>query len=97
MTSETFSLSLAHFLRYNFDRSEEEPYDASGHTWHHSDHLLLEIVAQGSEFPQCQMPIFGDQLSDEEIQAILEYIKKWWGPEERAFQWQVSWQAQQQQ
>ncbi len=73
------------------------PHDASGHTWHHGDHLLLEIVAQGSEFPQSQMPIFGDQLSDEEIQAILEYIKKWWGPEERAFQWQVTWQAQQQQ
>lgn len=72
------------------------PHDASGHTWHHDDDLLIEIVIQGSNFPQSQMPTFGDQLSDEEVQAILEYIKSWWGPEERAFQWQVNWQAQQQ-
>jgi mono/diheme cytochrome c family protein len=58
--------------------------------------LLLEIVTQGSDFPQSQMPTFGDQLTDDEVRAILEYIKSWWGPEERAFQWQVTWQAQQQ-
>ncbi len=72
------------------------PHDTTGHTWHHSDDLLLEIVTQGSDFPQSQMPTFGKQLSDEEVEAILEYIKTWWGSEERAFQWQVTWQAQQQ-
>lgn len=71
------------------------PHDNSGHTWHHDDGLLLEIIARGSDFPQTQMPTFGNQLSDEEILAILEYLKSWWGPEERAFQWQVTWQAQQ--
>ena len=72
------------------------PHDISGHTWHHDDELLLEIVTRGSDFPQSQMPTFGDQLTDDEVRAILEYIKSWWGPEERAFQWQVTWQAQQQ-
>jgi mono/diheme cytochrome c family protein len=72
------------------------PHDISGHTWHHDDDLLLEIVTQGSDFPQSQMPTFGDQLTDDEVKAILEYIKSWWGPEERAFQWQVTWQASQQ-
>jgi len=72
------------------------PHDATGHTWHHADDLLLEIVMQGSDFPQSQMPTYGDQLSDEEVIAILEYIKFWWGPEERTFQWQVTWQVQQQ-
>lgn len=71
------------------------PHDNSGHTWHHADDLLLEIIAQGSDFPQTKMPIFGNQLSDEEILAILEYLKSRWGAEERAFQWQVTWQAQQ--
>jgi mono/diheme cytochrome c family protein len=58
--------------------------------------LLLEILAQGSDFPQSQMPVFDDQLRDDEIQAILEYVKVWWGPEERAFQWQATGQAWQQ-
>lgn len=71
------------------------PHDNSGHTWHHADDLLLEIVTEGSDFPQSQMPTFGEQLTDDEVKAILEYLKSWWGAEERAFQWQVTWQAQQ--
>ena len=71
------------------------PHDNTGHTWHHADELLVELIAQGSDFPQATMPTFGDQLSDEEILTILEYLKSGWGPEERAFQWQVTWQAQQ--
>ena len=72
------------------------PHDNGGHTWHHDDDLLLDIIANGSDFPQTQMPAFGDKLSDEEILAIIDYMKSWWGPEERAFQWQVTWQARQQ-
>ena len=72
------------------------PHDVNGHTWHHDDDLLLEIVTQGSDFPQSQMPTFGNQLTNDEVQAILEYIKSWWGPEERAFQWLVTWRVQQQ-
>jgi mono/diheme cytochrome c family protein len=72
------------------------PHDVSGHTWHHDDDLLLDLIANGSDFPKTQMPTFGDKLSDEEILAILEYLKSWWGPEERAFQWQITWQARQQ-
>ena len=71
------------------------PHDNNGHTWHHADDLLVELVANGSNFPQSTMPTFDDQLSEDEIRAILEYIKTWWGPEERRFQWQVTWQTQQ--
>jgi mono/diheme cytochrome c family protein len=71
------------------------PHDADGHTWHHDDELLLNLIANGSDFPESQMPTFGDTLSDEEIIAIIEYIKTWWGPQERTFQWQVTWQAEQ--
>ena len=72
------------------------PHDNGGHTWHHDDGLLLDLIANGSDFPQAQMPAFGDKLSDEEILVIIDYMKSWWGPEERAFQWQVTWQARQQ-
>jgi mono/diheme cytochrome c family protein len=66
------------------------PHDSTGHTWHHSDRLLIDLIANGSDFAQSRMPEFGDRLSTGEIEAILEYIKTWWGPEERAFQWEVS-------
>jgi hypothetical protein len=37
------------------------------------------------------MPTFSD-LSVEQVLFIVEYLKTSWGPEERAFQWQVTWQ-----
>jgi mono/diheme cytochrome c family protein len=66
------------------------PHDPSGHTWHHADDLLIQIVLTGYGFeePQSRMPTFGDKLTREEVVAILEYIKSHWGPEERTFQWE---------
>lgn len=66
------------------------PHDSSGHTWHHSDRVLLEIVRNGSDSPQSRMPAFGDRLTDEDILAILEFIKTSWGPAERDYQQQVN-------
>jgi mono/diheme cytochrome c family protein len=70
------------------------PQDSTGHTWHHADQLLLEIVRDGSPVPSI-MPTFGGILTDEEILDILEFLKSQWGTEERAFQWQVTWRAEQ--
>jgi mono/diheme cytochrome c family protein len=36
------------------------------------------------------MPAFGEQLSDEEIRAVIEFMRTWWSLEERAFQEQVT-------
>lgn len=71
------------------------PHDSSGHTWHHSDQVLLEIIRDGSDFPQSKMPSFGDRLSDDDIGAILEFFKTNWGPEEREYQRQVNQQQTQ--
>jgi mono/diheme cytochrome c family protein len=71
------------------------PHDTTGHTWHHSDALLLSLIRDGSEFAQTRMPTFGSTLTDGEIGAVLEYFKANWGPEERGFQWQVTWTDQQ--
>jgi mono/diheme cytochrome c family protein len=64
------------------------PHDSSGHTWHHADAELLEIITQGGVvyMPESQMPGYGDRLSQEEIGLILAWIKTLWGPQERAAQ-----------
>jgi mono/diheme cytochrome c family protein len=59
------------------------PHDESGHTWHHSDALLFEIVKNGGQASSPPgykngMPAFGGTLSDTEIWAVLSYIKSTW-------------------
>ncbi len=66
------------------------PHDSSGHTWHHPDDLLLQIIANGGDPSISTMPAFGEALSEKEMRAVLAFIKASWGPEEREFQWWVS-------
>ena len=63
------------------------PHDSSGHTWHHSDTLLLELIAEGGLPENGNMPAFGKTLSDDEIRATLTFIKSSWEWEEREYQW----------
>ncbi|QPC85095.1 cytochrome c [Phototrophicus methaneseepsis] len=62
------------------------PHDDNGHTWHHDDDLLYQIVREGGmgnpeDFNP--MPAFGERLSDEEIEAVIFYIKTFWTEEQR--------------
>ncbi len=62
------------------------PHDASGHTWHHPDALLFRIVKDGGASvllpgDQSGMPAFGTTLSDDDIWAVLSYIKSTWPAE----------------
>lgn len=66
------------------------PQDATGHTWHHPDQLLVDLVLNGSAFNASVMPAFSPSLGEEDVTAILEYLKANWGLEERAYQWQVT-------
>ena len=66
------------------------PQDSSGHTWHHSDQLLIDLISNGVEFPESRMPTFGDVLTASEIRAVLEFFKSNWADEERAFQWEMT-------
>jgi hypothetical protein len=65
------------------------PHDSSGHTWHHPDSVLIEITTNGGDptLYNTKMPGFGDQLTQTEIEAVLETIKSNWGSEEREYQW----------
>lgn len=67
------------------------PHDETGHTWHHSDRQLFEITKHGierfaPEGYESNMPAFEDVLSDEEIWAVLAFIKSHWPEEEREVQ-----------
>lgn len=72
-------------LRLANGRLPAPPHDASGHTWHHPDSVLFGItkfgLVPGKYAPpkyESDMPAFGQQLSDEEIWAVLAYIKSTW-------------------
>ncbi len=71
------------------------PHDASGHTWHHADDLLFEIVKYGPgavigdpEY-RSAMPAYDGVLSDADIVAALAYIKHSWPEKERSWQREV--------
>ena len=60
------------------------PHDASGHTWHHPDAVLIRITRDGVAAVagdpnyRTAMPVYRDQLSDEDIVAVLSWIKSSW-------------------
>ncbi|MBT3188001.1 MAG: cytochrome c [Anaerolineae bacterium] len=66
------------------------PHDSNGHTWHHPDTLLLQIISDGGLPENGNMPAFSETLSEEDIYAVLAFIKTSWGAEERDFQWWIS-------
>lgn len=66
------------------------PHDEDGHTWHHSDRLLVNYIKLGGAQAMEQegligfksgMPAYEGILSDAEIGAVLDFIKSRW-PEE---------------
>lgn len=66
------------------------PHDSTGHTWHHPDGLLLEIIAQGGGSPNSNMPAYADILTQAEMEAALAYIKTFWRARDLEFQTQVT-------
>lgn len=66
------------------------PHTSDGHTWHHPDQQLLAIIADGGMMSNSSMPGFGEQLSAEEMEAILAYIKTFWDEDDRKYQEQVT-------
>ncbi|MBI4236620.1 MAG: cytochrome c [Chloroflexi bacterium] len=65
-------------------------HGVDGHTWHHADGQIVEIVLGKFNYPGRVMPSFAGQLSEEEVRAVLAYLKTNWLPEQRAFQEEVS-------
>ena len=67
------------------------PLNGAGHTRHHPDGLLYQIVSEGGaslEDPsvpgfKSAMPAFDEKLSHDEIVAVLEYAKSLWVDKEK--------------
>ena len=67
------------------------PHDETGHTWHHDDATLFALtkeglaamLGEGSGY-ETDMPAYAGVLADEEILAVLSYIKSRWPAEVRA-------------
>ncbi|WP_366140545.1 c-type cytochrome [uncultured Tateyamaria sp.] len=71
------------------------PHDASGHTWHHPDRILMDITVRGTAAVvgggyDSNMPGFGDSYSEDELRDVLEWIKSQWPERERAHQAQIT-------
>lgn len=67
------------------------PQDGTGHTWQHSDEDLFCKTKTGrfpwaSSHGKTYMPAFSGQLTDQEILAVLAFIKSSWPAGMRASQ-----------
>ena len=77
-------------------------HNANGHTWHHSTCELLQVIKEGGDgmtrsMAQMMapsnaptMPAFSARLSDDDIKAVLAYIRLMWTPQERSVQEEVT-------
>jgi mono/diheme cytochrome c family protein len=64
------------------------PHDRSGHTWHHPGEVLFNITKYGVQRYagadyKSAMPRYEGVLTDEDIVAVLSYIKSTWPPDVR--------------
>jgi mono/diheme cytochrome c family protein len=74
------------------------PHDVTGHTWHHTDSVLISVIREGGQAGAppdvvSGMPAFGEILSDTEIGAVLAFIKSSWPAEARSRQAAITQQA----
>lgn len=59
------------------------PHDETGHTWHHDDAYLIESIRLGGArlaptIGVSAMPAYDGVLTDQQIVAVLAYIKSTW-------------------
>jgi mono/diheme cytochrome c family protein len=75
-------------------RMPAPPHDESGHTWHHSDQDLFAITKLGVGSVvagyESDMPAFDGILSDDEIAAVLAFVKSTWPERQRDVQVRIT-------
>lgn len=66
-------------------RMPAPPHDETGHTWHHPDEVLVALTKfgpaayVGGDY-RSNMPAYDGVLEDDDILAVLSYIKSRWPP-----------------
>jgi mono/diheme cytochrome c family protein len=53
------------------------PHTDDGHTWHHPDRNLVDWILDGVPLATA-MPEFRGQLTEQEVRAVVAYIKTFW-------------------
>lgn len=72
------------------------PHDETGHSWHHADDLLFGITKKGLVPPyappdyKSDMPAWEGTLDDNDIRAVIAYIKSRWPEETRKIQAEIN-------
>lgn len=56
--------------------------DVSEHAWHHPDQQIYDWIVNGKLGLGREMPALGDQLTEEEIEAVIAYLHTLWTPEQ---------------
>ena len=64
-------------------------HNQTGHTWHHPDAQLRDWIING-KLASDPMPAFKDKLAEQEVEAVLSYIKTWWEEWQREGQADIS-------
>ena len=65
------------------------PHNTAGHSWHHSDDLLVRYILEGGFTDPDNfyfMPAFGWRLSVDDARDIIGYIKTLWTDDQRMMQ-----------
>ncbi len=57
------------------------PLNGTAHTWHHSREVLKGVIRNGTLAQGGGMPAWKEKLSDEEIDAIIDWIISRWPDE----------------
>ncbi len=69
------------------------PHDDSGHTWHHPDAVLKQIIlngGNGNPNAKTNMPAFRGKLTPIQVDGVLDYFKSKWSKEIREYQWRMT-------
>lgn len=69
------------------------PHNDSGHTWHHPDAVLKQIILEGGNGnpdAKTNMPAFRGKLTPIQVDGVLDYFKSTWSQQNRYYQWRMT-------
>lgn len=69
------------------------PLDDSAHAWHHPTAVLLDVIRNGSEPGEGNMPAWKNVLSEAEMQDVVAYIKSLWSDPVYQLWWKLEQQS----
>lgn len=69
------------------------PLDDSAHAWHHPTTVLLDVIRNGSDPGEGNMPAWKKVLSEAEMQDVVAYIKSLWSDPVYQLWWKLEQQS----